>query len=161
MNTYRDITKGIYDFYLLRLNTIVMFREQPVKLTNIRQIIDKKRLEYEFTNIFTKETFTEITPDLQNHGWYWRHWAHGAKKFHLLLDAPVLYKTIYQIIDIILPNKIACFNQETFDEKSFDISEITAIKINLLIKTDPDTEINVTEICWRDKSTLEFDQKLQ
>ena len=161
MNINDEIIEGLHDFYLLRLNTIVMFHGQPVKLTNIYQIRDRKILEYEFTNIFTKEKFTETVTDLQNHGWYWRHWSHGAKKFHLFLDAPVLHKTKYEVIHVDIPNKITCLNSETFEEKIFIVSNITAVKMDLLIKTNPDMEIKITEICWRDKSTLEFDQNLQ
>lgn len=156
-----DIIEQYHDYYWLKLNSIVVFRDQPVKLTKIKQIRDKKRLEYEFTNIFTKQTFTETIPDLQNYGSYWIRWSQGTiNKRHIFLDKPVLQKTIYQIIDVELPNKIICLGQEIFDEKTFEISEITAISIQLLIKNNPDLEVQVTEICWRDLSVLEFDQNI-
>jgi hypothetical protein len=85
----------------------------------------------------------------------------GRKKFHFFLDAPVLKKVIYQIIDVNLPNKIICFDQETFEEKIFEISDITAMRIQLLIRNNPNLDIKVTEIRWRELSTLEFDQTVQ
>lgn len=152
-----DIRKRSHDFYWLKLNTVVLLRDQPVKLTEIKQI--KRRREYEFTNIFTEEKFTETVPDLHNHRFYWDRWSQGTiSKRNIFLDEPVLQRTVYQIIDVILPNKIICLDQEIYDEKTFEISEIIAIKIQLLLDNNPDLEQKVTEICWRGLSVLEFER---
>jgi hypothetical protein len=58
-----------------------MFEGEPMKLTKKYELIGRKRLEYEFTNIFTNEKLVKILPDLKNYGSYWRHWSQGEKNF--------------------------------------------------------------------------------
>lgn len=156
MNT--DFIKNSCNYHWLKLNSIVMFKDQPVKLISIKRIRDKYRLEYEFENIFTKEKYIETIPDLRNCRTYWNRWSQGMYNHDIMLNSPILQKKYYQIMHVIMPNKISCLNTDTFEEKSFEIPPDKAINIKLTIDINPEKELQVTEICWRNLSTLEFEK---
>lgn len=160
-----DIIEGLHDFYLLRLGTVIMFCNQPMKLTGIMKIKDRKRLDYELTNIFTNEKISRIVPDMVNYKHYWKHHSYHTKKFSLMVDAPRLIKTVYNILRVIpsgkqLPTQIECLNCMTNERKRFTIDKIIATRIESLLKSNPSLKLKITEICWKTYSTLEFDQSI-